>query len=251
MDLDGYRLGKTMGYYRALHAGTKSGGLTDDRRQALEERGMVWRVNTARDLTADEAEALLCIPAASQGEIDWSLVGVDSTSCRPHQHGAGGPGPRRAAACRSPLMPFGDRKDTPRPHIAIRIPVSRHPPDPLATTGNYMHRSIASAAAAVVLAAALVACGGSDGDSSKTAATKSAGSSGAATSGGQQTPDAAPSSTTPSGAKVGDTLLEGMPGMGAMGHVQVRFWTVAREVTRLLATGSRQIWCCRYAMTVG
>ncbi|WP_262706395.1 MULTISPECIES: DUF4352 domain-containing protein [Streptomyces] len=82
-----------------------------------------------------------------------------------------------------------------------------------------MNRSIASAAAAVVLAATLVACGGSDGDSGKVAVTKSAGSSGADTSGGQQTPDTAPSSTTPSGAKVGDTLsLEGLPGMGATGN---------------------------------
>ncbi|MFD5387760.1 hypothetical protein ACFWMG_22985 [Streptomyces sp. NPDC127074] len=81
-----------------------------------------------------------------------------------------------------------------------------------------MHRSITSAAAAVVLAAALVACGGSDGDSGKADATKSAGSSGATASGGQQTPDATPSSTTPSSAKVGDTLsLEGLPGMGATG----------------------------------
>ncbi|WP_405475259.1 hypothetical protein [Streptomyces sp. NBC_00009] len=83
-----------------------------------------------------------------------------------------------------------------------------------------MHRSIASAATAVVLAAALVGGGGSDGDGSKAGSTKSASSSGAA-SGGQQTPDVTPSSTTPSGAKVGDTLsLEGVPGMGATGHVQ-------------------------------
>lgn len=80
-----------------------------------------------------------------------------------------------------------------------------------------MHRSIASAATAVVLAAALVGCGGSDGGGGTAEATKGAGSSNAETS----TPDAAPSSTTPSGAKVGDTLsLEGLTGLGASGHVQ-------------------------------
>ncbi|MGW3563515.1 Helicase associated domain protein [Streptomyces sp. NPDC000941] len=83
VDPGGYRLGKTMGYYRALYAGTKAGGLADDRRKALEERGMVWRVNTARDLTADEAEALRRIPAARQGEEVMRLleeVGITQSS---------------------------------------------------------------------------------------------------------------------------------------------------------------------------
>ncbi|ASQ98260.1 hypothetical protein [Streptomyces sp. 11-1-2] len=103
-----------------------------------------------------------------------------------------------------------------------------------------MHRSITSAAAAVVLAAALVACGGSDGDSDKAAATKSAGSSGATTSGGQQTPGAAPSGTTPSSAKVGDTLsLEGLAGMGATGNnvqADAKITAVTYQMDSLLQT---------------
>ncbi len=84
-----------------------------------------------------------------------------------------------------------------------------------------MHRSIAAAAAVFALTAALAGCGGSDADNGKATATKSAGSSDATPSGGQRTPDATPGSTTPSDAKVGDTLsLEGAPGLGAAGHVQ-------------------------------
>ena len=86
-----------------------------------------------------------------------------------------------------------------------------------------MHRSIASAATAVVLAAALVACGSSEGDSAdKPEATKSGG--------GAPTAEASPSSTTPSGAKLGDTLsLEGMAGLGASGHVQADVTLTAYE----------------------
>ncbi|MFJ9767257.1 IS5 family transposase [Streptomyces erythrochromogenes] len=45
--------------------------------------------------------------AASQGRIDWSMVSVDSTSCRAHQHAAG-------ASRRTPRVP--KRRSTPRQH---------------------------------------------------------------------------------------------------------------------------------------
>lgn len=47
--------------------------------------------------------------ADSQGQIDWSMVSVDSTSCRAHQHAAGTP--RRA-----PKIP--KRRSIPRQHRA-------------------------------------------------------------------------------------------------------------------------------------
>ena len=86
-----------------------------------------------------------------------------------------------------------------------------------------MHRPTVSIAAAVVLAATLVACGGSDGDSGGGWPAKPAGPSDVAEPGtdpgaepgGEQMPEAAPSSSRPAVARLGDTLtLEGNYGSG-------------------------------------
>ncbi|MEU5025862.1 DUF4352 domain-containing protein [Streptomyces milbemycinicus] len=78
-----------------------------------------------------------------------------------------------------------------------------------------MHRSIAAAAAVVALTAALTACNGSDGDGDKAGSTKGTHSSGAAEPGGAESPEAAPSSASSTGAKLGDTLsLVGIVGLG-------------------------------------
>lgn len=84
------------------------------------------------------------------------------------------------------------------------------------------NRTIASAAATVALAAVLVACGGSGGGGDKAASPitsagvgAGAGAGTTAPSEGDRSPDAAGGTTTPPGAKVGDTLsLIGASGFG-------------------------------------
>lgn len=60
VDESGYRLGANISYYRNLHNGTKGERYTLDpeRKAALEERGMVWRLAPSRDITPSEGEAL-------------------------------------------------------------------------------------------------------------------------------------------------------------------------------------------------
>ncbi|WP_326796499.1 DUF4352 domain-containing protein [Streptomyces sp. NBC_01808] len=91
-----------------------------------------------------------------------------------------------------------------------------------------MHRTIVSTAAAVALATVLTACGGSDlsvgddgADVESSQGPDAAADAGAVPSDTEQTPTAAPSSTEPFGAKVGDTLsLSGAAGLGGSGQVQ-------------------------------
>ncbi|MGW3566146.1 DUF4352 domain-containing protein [Streptomyces sp. NPDC000941] len=86
-----------------------------------------------------------------------------------------------------------------------------------------MHRSIAAAAAVVALTAALTACNGSDGDGDKAGTTKKGTHSSAAVEpGGQKSSEAAPSSASSTGAKLGDTLsLTGTGGMSNASTVDV------------------------------
>jgi len=60
---DGYPLGEKISYYRNLHNGTKrrdgqAQPLLPERKAALDELGMIWRVAPARDITATEAADL-------------------------------------------------------------------------------------------------------------------------------------------------------------------------------------------------
>ncbi|MDX3232712.1 hypothetical protein [Streptomyces sp. ME19-01-6] len=85
-----------------------------------------------------------------------------------------------------------------------------------------MHRSIAAAAAVVALTAALTACGGSDGDGDKAGTTKDTGSISAAVPGGEKSSEAATSTPSPTGAKLGDTLsLTGGRALGQGGVATV------------------------------
>lgn len=84
VDDTGYQLGSRIMYYRNLDAGTKKGGanIPAQRRAALDERGMVWRIAPRRDLSPQEAAALRALqPAAQPAEI-MRLVdnGVTQTS---------------------------------------------------------------------------------------------------------------------------------------------------------------------------
>lgn len=61
VDATGYRLGATISYYRNLNNGTKNRArpLDPERKQALDDLGMVWRLAPSRDLTEAEAEQVL------------------------------------------------------------------------------------------------------------------------------------------------------------------------------------------------
>ncbi|UQA97494.1 IS5 family transposase [Streptomyces halobius] len=67
------------------------------------ERHRRW----SADSTWDKIYAAVLADADAEGRIDWSMVSVDSTTCRAHQHAAG-------ARKRSPRVP-GKRR-TPRQH---------------------------------------------------------------------------------------------------------------------------------------
>ncbi|WP_432124075.1 Helicase associated domain protein [Streptomyces sp. C10-9-1] len=58
VDPTGYRLGARISYYRNLHHGTKAGNIPPQRREALDGRGMVWRIAPVRDLSPDEHATL-------------------------------------------------------------------------------------------------------------------------------------------------------------------------------------------------
>ncbi|MEU9945287.1 IS5 family transposase [Streptomyces lavendulae] len=67
------------------------------------ERHRRWSADGTWDRTVQAVQA----GADARGQIDWSMVSVDSTSCRAHQHAAGAPR-------RTPRVP--KRRSTPRQH---------------------------------------------------------------------------------------------------------------------------------------
>ncbi len=67
------------------------------------ERHLRWSADGTWDRTVQAVQA----GADARGQIDWSMVSVDSTSCRAHQHAAGAPR-------RTPRVP--KRRSTPRQH---------------------------------------------------------------------------------------------------------------------------------------
>ncbi|WP_093878422.1 IS5 family transposase [Streptomyces sp. TLI_105] len=71
--------------------------------KTLYERHRRWSADGTWERILQTVQA----EADSQGRIDWSMVGVDSTSCRAHQHAAGAPR-------RTPRIP--KRRSTPRQH---------------------------------------------------------------------------------------------------------------------------------------
>ncbi|GAA1011535.1 hypothetical protein GCM10009564_32720 [Streptomyces thermogriseus] len=74
IDPTGYRLGERIAYYRNLHAGTKPGCIPAQRRAALDERGMVWRIAPQRDLSPDERDALQGLTGRELGSAIVRLV---------------------------------------------------------------------------------------------------------------------------------------------------------------------------------
>lgn len=75
----------------------------------LPERYGSWKTVYERhrrwcaDGTWDRILQAVQADADAQGRLDWSLVGVDSTSCRAHQHAAGAPR-------RTPRIPKKDQR---------------------------------------------------------------------------------------------------------------------------------------------
>ncbi|WP_443064086.1 transposase [Streptomyces sp. NBC_00376] len=63
------------------------------------ERHRRW----SADGTGGKVFAAVLADADTKGRIDWSMVSVDSTSCRAHQHAAGARG-------RSPRVPGKERR---------------------------------------------------------------------------------------------------------------------------------------------
>ncbi|MFF0629785.1 Helicase associated domain protein [Streptomyces sp. NPDC004296] len=84
VDDTGYQLGSRIMYYRNLDAGTRKDGaaIPAQRRAALVERGMVWRIAPRRDLSSQEATALCALPRSEQPAEILRLVdeGVTQTS---------------------------------------------------------------------------------------------------------------------------------------------------------------------------
>ncbi|RPE27260.1 DEAD/DEAH box helicase [Kitasatospora cineracea] len=85
VDDTGYPLGTAIADYRALGVGSRKGPpgpdgtrkvltLPADRRAALEERGMVWRVAPARGASADEIAALRGLEGAELGAAVLELI---------------------------------------------------------------------------------------------------------------------------------------------------------------------------------
>ncbi|SOE13478.1 hypothetical protein SAMN06272775_4457 [Streptomyces sp. 2323.1] len=62
------------------------------------------------DGTWDKAFAAVLAGADVKGRIDWSMVGVDSTSCRAHRHAAGAR--RRSPRCRGKEQRSGSTAPT-------------------------------------------------------------------------------------------------------------------------------------------
>jgi hypothetical protein len=74
VDEKGYRLGAAVSYYRNLHNGTKGNGVPEQRRAALDERGMVWRLAPSRDITPAEADTLHGLGGPELGHAIVTLI---------------------------------------------------------------------------------------------------------------------------------------------------------------------------------
>ncbi|MGW5353381.1 Helicase associated domain protein [Streptomyces sp. NPDC004031] len=73
-DSGGYRLGAAISYYRNINNGTRSGTIPAPRRDALDKRGMVWRLVPDRDITAAEAETLTPLAGPELGRAIIDLI---------------------------------------------------------------------------------------------------------------------------------------------------------------------------------
>jgi hypothetical protein len=73
------RIQRGCGWYRE-----PGGGL-----RRLEHGGVRRQVEEEVDGTWDKIFAAVLADANAEGRIDWSMVSVDSTACRAHQHAAG------------------------------------------------------------------------------------------------------------------------------------------------------------------
>ncbi|PJE97138.1 hypothetical protein CUT44_14240 [Streptomyces carminius] len=72
---DGYQLGARISYYRTLHNGTKGASrLPAARKAALDERGMVWRVAPARDITPGETRTLQALTGTDRAREIVRLI---------------------------------------------------------------------------------------------------------------------------------------------------------------------------------
>lgn len=80
VDDEGYALGARISYYRTLNNGTKGPqSLSADRKKALEERGMVWRLAPTRDITAAEGDMLKRLSGVDLGQTLIGLVDAGVT----------------------------------------------------------------------------------------------------------------------------------------------------------------------------
>ncbi|ASY37023.1 helicase associated domain-containing protein [Streptomyces sp. CLI2509] len=77
VDDTGYFLGDRIAYYRRLAAARGQRQLSDERRAALEARGMIWRVAPGRKLTDEETAELRATPPAELGARVVALLDED------------------------------------------------------------------------------------------------------------------------------------------------------------------------------
>ncbi|MEU2380318.1 Helicase associated domain protein [Streptomyces misionensis] len=80
VDPTGYRLGARISYYRNLHSGAKTASIPAQRRAALDDRGMIWRIAPVRDLLPDEQRALRDLTGPELGTAIVRLTDVDGVT---------------------------------------------------------------------------------------------------------------------------------------------------------------------------
>ncbi|WTX01046.1 helicase associated domain-containing protein (plasmid) [Streptomycetaceae bacterium NBC_01309] len=79
VDDTGYALGARVSYYRTLDNGTREGSIPAQRRRALDDRGMIWRIAPRGDLTPAQAEHLRTLHGTELGTAVLALTDTGIT----------------------------------------------------------------------------------------------------------------------------------------------------------------------------